>query len=63
MFGLRASPEVAEDGAPVCSRLHKTVRLGVALLVAPIFALTSAGCAQKQSAPVAMVKPHPLAAH
>ncbi len=60
MFGLRASPEGAEGGAPVQSRRQKAVRLIMAILIAPIFALTGAGCAQKQSPDVVMIKPHHL---
>ena len=63
MFGLRASPQRAEGPAPVQSGRQKVLRLSVAVLIAPLLALTSAGCAQKQSAPVAMVKPHHLSAH
>ena len=44
----------------VQSKTRRGARFLIALLIAPILALFPAGCAQKQSAPVATVKPYGL---
>ncbi len=62
MFGLRASSPRAEGSALALPRVQfrrqKMVRFFVALLIAPVLAFVTSGCAQKHSPDVVMIKPH-----